>query len=444
MTRGTPRFRGIGPARRLRQVSRADVALMVFALAVFVLVTYLTPASIVENSDEADYLAFAGRLVHGGYVGPGESFLWWPPGVPLVLTPPVAAGAPIGLIRLIGPVTLFAVVVVFRLLASWYVRRPQAQLATVLLVLYAPLDRLLPRVFSEPLAALCFLLFVALSSRFILSGRRSVGLGAGLALGYLGLTRAEYGWVIVGLIVVFGAASMVLRHHAAARRSLAVSLVAFAVLLPWLAYTASLTGTFPYWGNSGGLSLYWMTVPDDAELGDWHSEAEVFTSPVLARHRPLFRSLEHLGPVERDARLQRLARHWLLSHPLHYARNLVANLSRLWFRFPFSHEPASLKPLPYAFFGALLLGALTVAGSRLLRRRWCAPELAPALAVIVISSLIHVAVAGYPRSLAPLIPFFFLLSAIGLSDGSIESRRSSGAGGESAGIRESTHNARRP
>jgi hypothetical protein len=103
-------------------------------------------------------------------------------------------------------------------------------------------------------------------------------------------------------------------------------------------------------------------------------------------------------------------------HPFRYAKRLVFNFSRFWFRAPFSYQPFGKNALFYAIPGGLLLLSLILAGVSFVRRRRSLPaELLPFLVVVVLGFLVHLAMAGYPRSIEPLVPIFILLVAIGLA-----------------------------
>ncbi len=93
-------------------------------------------------------------------------WLWHGPGVPLVLAPLLALGLPIEAIRiLLGPLVLFAtVVVVYRVLLCHTPPRV-ALLGALALGLYAPAMQPLRTVHKEPLAMALVALALLLASR---------------------------------------------------------------------------------------------------------------------------------------------------------------------------------------------------------------------------------------------------------------------------------------
>jgi hypothetical protein len=376
-------------------------------------VSAFAPGSLVERSDEQVFLGYANRLTEGDYAlegGLDVELLWFGPGLPLLLAPLVEVGLSVELMRVVGPLLLALALVAFHRLLRGYVDAVPALVGTACLGLYFPLYRLLPRLYTEPLAILLFVLAMLTGARGVRDGDRSSLVLSGLCLGGLALTRVEYGTVVAIALAVCVAALLLPSWRATARRAVAIFALALAICVPWLVYTYDVTDELFYWGNSGGLSLYWIAPNAPEDLGEPHPVYQVFADPDLAHHRPFFRSIEHLGPVEHDKALRREATDRIGDDPLGYGTRLAANFSRLWFRAPLSYESVGPKTLFYAVPGALLLAALLLAGWRLLRRRARLPrELAPFLLVAAGGFGVHVLAAGYPRSIAPLVPVMVLV-----------------------------------
>jgi 4-amino-4-deoxy-L-arabinose transferase-like glycosyltransferase len=394
-------------------------------LGAYTLISALKPHP--AGTDESTYLAYARNLTHGFYgqthtLNP-SAYLWHGPGLPALLAPLVALHVPLGLMRiLVGPVLLFAAFVVFDRLARLYVSARTALLATYgLAALYLPFFTVIGDIYVEPLATLCFTLVVFFTVRSVRGGGRD-HLWAGVALAVLALSRVEYGYVLLALLVLSGVWLIASRRSPLARRSTLAAAVALLLCAPWLAYTYSLTSKPFYWGNSGGLSLYWMTAPGN--LGDWHSGKEVFAIPQLAADRPLFTTLEHLKPLDQDEKLQHVAFRNIRDDPVHYLGNVANNVDRLLFNFPYSYTTRSplsftrekASSIVYAVPNALLLGLLAVAlvaGVRMRRR--LGPEILPIAVLVVLGFAVHVPLAAYARFVTPLVPAAVLLVIATLS-----------------------------
>lgn len=382
-------------------------------LGAYTLVSALKPHP--AGTDESTYVAYARNLTHGFYaqthtLNP-SAYLWHGPGLPALLAPLVAVHAPLGLMRILaGPVLLFAAFVVFDRLARLYVSERTALLATYGLALYLPFFTVVGDIYVEPLATLCFTLAAFFAVRTFRGGRRD-HLWAGAALGALALSRLEYGYVLLAVLVLSVAWLLASRSSRMARRCTVAAVVALIVCAPWLGYTYSLTSKPLYWGNSGGLSLYWMSAPGN--LGDWHSGTEVFTTPQLATERPLFVDLGRLEPVAQDEKLQHVAFRNIRDDPAHYLANVGNNVERLLFNSPYSFSKSSPFSFTreksgwviYAVSNALLLGLLATALVVAIRmRRRLGAELLALAVLVALGFAVHVPLAAYARFVIPLAP----------------------------------------
>jgi 4-amino-4-deoxy-L-arabinose transferase-like glycosyltransferase len=392
-------------------------------LVFLVLVAYAFPD---RQDDEAGYLELARNLTHGHYVSgrpdalldadPSYPDLWFGPGLPLVLVLPVALGLPLGLTRLVGPLALFAALLVFFHLVGRYTSRRAALVATWALALYLPFYSVLPNLHSEPPAVLFAVVGLYATARLLDEpGRGWVALG-GAALAGLAITRVDYGWVLTFLLAA--AAVWWLRSRTApARRLAAMCALGLLLCVPWLAYTSAKTGRALQWGNSGSLSLYWMSSPYDGDLGDWQQANVVFTDPNLAPHRPFFASLRGHALPQQNARLERRALSNIARHPAKYAKNVLANVSRMFFDAPYSYSPQRLGALFFAVPNALLLGLLLVAGGLAVYARAALPRAALPFALFAAASLVlHALLAAYPRMLLPIVPAIAWLAAVTIAN----------------------------
>lgn len=388
------------------------------------------------GSDEGLYLLYARRLVEGGFAGaggPDMEYLWYGPGLPLALAPLVSLGVPVELVRLCGPLFLFGAVVAFHALLRLYAEERWALVGAYAFGLYPPLVTVVTRVWSEPLALLCVTAGMLFLARGLRSGRRTELALAGLAFGWLSLTRVAFVPILAAMAAVLGARSLAgLRRKspgagggrlvrtglrgpvpapehlkatraaaAGRRRTAAVFALALVCCLPWFAYTWAVTDRPLYLTNSGGLNLYWMASPEPDELGDWYG----YHYSVPAIHRRFFDSLRGLDPVERDLRVRERALELIRAKPWGYLGNLAPNVSRLLFGAPYSDRRTGLKPLLFALPAVLLLLAVlaSVAGP-LRRRRRLPPEGAVFALLAGLTLTLHSALSAEPRMLLPVVP----------------------------------------
>jgi hypothetical protein len=361
--------------------------------------------------DETRYTVFAENLTEGYYSPASRVNLWNGPGYPLVLAPLAAVGAPWAAARFLNIVFMFLAFLYLYRTLRMYVSSTLAYVAVYCIGLLPIVIEYLPRLMTEPLS---ILLMSGLAYHFSKIHRSGPGtrlhlLAASGYLGYLALTKVLFGYVIAAGIIVFLAAFLIRRRRAAAE-SLLVVLLAMAVCVPYLLYTHSLTGKAFYWGNSGGMSIYWMSNPYENEYGDWLAGVK----PWLARekgknHIEFLDGLRQYDAVERDQVLRRTALKNIREHPGKFVKNWGCNLGRLFCNYPFSYTPEEprtyLTLIPGVLIAALL--ALTVYPAYVGRRH--IPYEIYALSVI---GLLYIGgnslLSAYNRMLMPALPVLAL------------------------------------
>ena len=406
-------------------VERHPWTLLLVLFPCLAAVPFLAPHfGVTLYGDEAGYFDLADNLAHGSFltgrddaIGGGQHYpnLWFGPGLPLVLVPFVAVDAPVSVVRLVGPLCLLLAALSFYALLRLYVPPRTALVGAGALGLYVPFYTTLEYVHSEPLAVLLVVLSMYGTARYLRGGELRYLFVAGSALGWLALTRVAYGLVVTALLLL-ALAWWALKRHSPAVRCVAVCGVALAVCLPWLVYTYSVSGRPLNWGSSGGLSFYWMTSSYPGEYGSWLQAEEVFNDPRLEPHRTFFRSLEDRPLVDQNDALITEGFANIGDDPGGYARNVAANVSRMWFDCPHSFRQDRLTPLFFAVANGVVLSALLVSGILLVRRfRLLPAEAVPFAAFAIVAFVMHAFLSAYPRMLFPLIPVIAWFCTLALS-----------------------------
>lgn len=402
-------------------MTRRELALFLPLLALYLVAWAAFPA---RPDDEASYVDLAQRLTQGTYVtgnddallddDPTSPDLWFGPGLPALLAPLVAVDAPLSVLRLTGPLLLFGAMLLFHVLARERWGPRVGLMATYALGLYLPFLGLLPNLHSEVLAILFVTAAMLGIARYLARGGAAYFALGAAALAGLALTRVAYGWVLTIVLLVLGLVWLV-RRSSAVGRAVPVVAAALVLCLPWLAYTYTKTDRLLVWGNSGSLSLYWMASPHAGDLGDWHQAHLVFTDSALAPHRDFFESLRGLTLAEQNAEIEREALRNIAESPGSYAENVVANLSRMFFNFPYSRTEEQLNDLFYVVPNSLVLVALGFCAIVLLpRRRSLPPETGVFVALGGVALVLHALVATYPRMLMPVVPLIVWLTTLAL------------------------------
>jgi hypothetical protein len=334
-----------------------------------------------KGDNEGDgwrYLLNARHLLDGYFAGPDTLMFWNGPGYPILLTPFVAFGIPLVLARILNAALLYLAVVHFhgalRLAGIGKRGLGYAYAMGLLLYLHGPL---LGMIMTESLSA-----FLVCGGAWHLGaaaqghgGKRLHASLAGLHLGYLALTKVFFGYVLECSLLLSAAmwlwsrvrsvspsrsegadalpamrtAADTLAANTAAREPSATSgaaLLACAVGLlvcaPWLAHTWSKTGKINFWGNSGGLQMYYLTWPEKEYFGDWINYEALLENPEFFRpHVEFIREVLKLDYVTQDGVLKKQAVKHCREHPGKCITNWRANLNRMVFGYPVTHYPGS-------------------------------------------------------------------------------------------------------
>jgi 4-amino-4-deoxy-L-arabinose transferase-like glycosyltransferase len=385
------------------------LAVLLFGFALIAAWNCARPA----QDDELRYIGMADALLGRS---PGPITLWSPPGYAAFLMPFRAAGFGPAALRLLNAALLAAAVFLFYRLLRAHVAPRLAAAGAAAFALYWPFWKMLPEVMTETLAV-----FLMTATLLAWSQLRREGaprwpwiLVAALALAWICLTRAIFGYALLLCAALFAAALLTSRR-AFAGRLLVTCVLAAALCAPWLGYTWSRTGRPFFWSAAGNMSLYWMTVPVNP-WGDWHSPGEVVATPEFAPIRNFFARTMALPEQEQDEAFRNAALKYLRMYPELYARNVAANAGRLFFNTPYSFTPQKMRTLFFAVPNAFLLVLLTLALLALARRRDRWPDAAPPILLGGAALAGTLLLSAFGRMLLPIVPAMLFVIVLGLQD----------------------------
>lgn len=354
-------------------------------LLLYIILVLLFPTHGVTG-DESKYLNLAGNLTHGFYSAPAPNiYLGEGPGYPIILMPFIALNLPLLCITLLNAVLYYlSIVLLYKALQT--VISNNKIIITICLFwgFYYNLYEFVPIIFTETvtvflIALILYYLMKAFETEQT-KGKIKYIVIAGIAIGYLALTKLIFAYVL--LVLLFGAVLLwfINKKSANYRKSVFVLLVSFATISPYLIYTYHLTGRFFYLGTSGGVNMYWMSTPYEGEYGSWFSELKQegnidnnvqdiqnpkhenqllsktreFNIPGLydslkAKHQKNFDEIYNYTGVERDDAFKRIAIQNIKSNPIKFLKNCFANVGRILFNYPYSYQlqrPATLIRFP--------------------------------------------------------------------------------------------------
>lgn len=373
----------------LKTIVRFSPLLLLYALIV------IFASSGTFQGDEGRYVLFAKNLLHGYYSPPDMLNLWNGPAYPVVLMPFVKFDLPWLSAKLMNALFMFIAVIYFFCTLRLYMSKRSAVFFSYLLGLYPPLLRYLHLLITETFAVFLVCAFMFHFCRLL---RKEKGLWnhlliASFYLGCLALTKIFFGYTILTGLLIF-LALYLWKKKDLFKRTLLVYLVAFLCCVPYLAYTYSLTGKVFYFGNSGGMSLYWMSTPYQNEFGDWIGSKKLHENPqAIKNHQEFYKEFDGLSALEIDEAYKKRAFQNIVNNPLKFLQNWFANIGRLFFNYPYSYNIQKLstyyyilpnmflvvfsvfilyptwlgrKSIPYEIYALLLFGFISLGGSSLL------------------------------------------------------------------------------
>jgi len=333
-----------------------------FLLFLPFLLLYIVIILVFRNSplsdDEIRYLGYAKNLIHGYYAAPPPNdAIVNGPGYPIVLMPFVALNAPVILAVLANAVFYYLSVV--------FLYKTLLRISSFKITLFTSLfwacyynsyqDMLFTFTESVTCLIVSLLLYFLTRAFEISEKRRKYMILAGIAMGYLALTKVVFCYVILFIFIASWVVWLFNRRSVDHKRNLAILLIAFATMLPYFIYTYNLTGRIYYVGNPGSDALYWMSNPYRGEYGDWQSYPRIpgpdkyrlYSSEdsLAVNHKRDFDSIYQFNGANRDDAFKSIAIKNIKNHPVKYLENCISNLGRMLFSFPNSYTLQSNKTL---------------------------------------------------------------------------------------------------
>jgi len=395
--------------------------------------------------DEIRYVDFAHNLIHGFYSPfPAHINLWNGPGYPLILAPLLVLHIPVLYITLLNAFYLYLAIVFLYKTLVLVTNNKIALAFSLLLALYPNALAVLPILYTEALTGFLVSLFIYLATLCYIKGGIKYLILAGFVLGYLTLTKIIFGYVLIICLAACLIMLLIKKNRYKYLKPVKILLIAFAVTLPYLAYTYHITGKIFYWGNSGGMSLYWMSTPYENEYGDWKL-------PELTNNQypTLFKSVEAVNllkknhakeiqfilkhnEIEQDALFKKIAINNIKRSPLKFARNYFYNFSRMLFNFPYSYSYQDAAIVGNIITGSIILWA-SLTGIVLTALNW-RTIISPVKFVLLITSvylMLSGALSSYPRQLDVILPvLLFWLGYLTANIKRVDLRFATGSSGE--------------
>jgi len=368
--------------------------------------------------DEGRYFEFAQHLLKGYYSPPMPYInLWNGPGYPMLLAPFVALGIPALYITLMNGLYLYLAIVLLYKSLTLLANRKVALVLCLMLAIYPSALALLPILYTEAITYLLISAFIYSVTLAYIKGKTKYVVISGLVLGYLILTKIIFGYVVVLCLGICLVGLLFRKNKINYLRSVKILTIAFAVTVPYLCYTYNLTGKLFYWGNSGGMSMYWMSTPYEHEYGDWKDpnllnkqypflyKSKETVKLLHDNHAKDIMSVLKLKPIEQDARYKQMAIDNIKKHPAKFWQNYCNNLSRMLFNFPYSYSFQDASIVRNIIIGSSIMWA-TILGAIITLMNWRRTKYPVKLLLLVTGVYLGLSgvLSAYPRQLDVVIP----------------------------------------
>lgn len=312
------------------------------------------------SADSYVYLQFAKNLLHGFYSPPAPYInLIEGPGLPILLVPFVGLNLPIICITLMNSVLQYLSIVFLFKTFQQYLPYTKSLLFTLLYAFCFSSYTYMSSVLTEPLSLFLISVFLYFLVRGYKTDKKNNLYIAGLILGYMSLVKVIFPWVVLTMLVGFCITLIFNKKDVNHKKGLLINLVAFIVISFYMIYTYSLTSKFFYFGSAGSDSFYWMSTPFENEYGDWNNQTYDATNSnrpernlaialLKANHQKDFDSVAKLNTLEKDDAIMKIAMNNIKKHPSKYFKNIISNVSRLFFGFPNNYTfESQLKKIWY-------------------------------------------------------------------------------------------------
>lgn len=333
-------------------------------LVLFIIWVLISPTDGVYG-DQHRYLKFAQNLLHGFYSTPAPNIsLTNGPGYPIFLMPFLVLKLPLICITLANAfLYYFSIIFIFKALKE-IVSNSVALTFSFAWASYFIAYQNMPLIHTETFTYLLITILIFSIIKVFKNDTPGIFtkyvILSGFIFGYIVLTKMIFGNVL--LVVLTGSVVLWIfnRKIQNYRKGLVIIIIALITTAPYLVYTYHLTDKLFYWGN-GDDSLYWMSTPHEGEYGDWTEELvqnpidfgnyniRGADSVLIAHHFEEFKEINKYTGIEKDEVYKRIAINNIKSHPIKYTQNIIYNIGRLIFHYPYSYaiqRPKSLLVFP--------------------------------------------------------------------------------------------------
>ncbi len=320
-------------------------------LVALILYVFLNPTKV--TGDESRYLWYAKNMIQGFYSLPKPNIvLMNGPGYPIILIPLILMKLPIISMTIINAIFFYCSIVFLYKTLQEIVSFKITIIFSFAWALYFIAYQNIPHIMTEPFTYLLIsLLIYSIQKAFNPDNKLMVNkyvIITGIILGYIVLTKMIFGYVLILMFLGSGILLILYRYDRNLRKVFIILSFAILTTSPYLIYTYHLTNRLFFWGT-GSDSLYWMSTPYEKEYGDWQANLNInpieygnyningADSILKAHHKADFEIINRYTGLEQDDAYRKFAIKNIKEHPFKFAENIMFNIGRLVFHYPYSY-----------------------------------------------------------------------------------------------------------
>jgi len=344
---------------------------LLFSPILLILIIYVIINPTQCIGDEARYLWYAKNMLNGFYSPSAPNIqLINGPGYPMILIPFVFMKLPLICITILNAFFYyFSIIFLYKSLNKIVSHRITLLFSFAWAFYYLSFQNI-PIIVTEPFTYFLISLLIYLVINTFDTDRKNFEkrnvILSGIILGFIVLTKMIFGHILIFMLIGSGLLWLFYKKNFNLRKVFIILSIALLTVIPYLIYTYNLTDRIFYWGF-GSDTLYCMSSQYEGEYGDYKKGLDINSvelgnynikgsdSILKAHHQAEYDIINKYTGIERDDVYKKIAIQNIKEHPLKFMENIIYNIGRLIFHYPFSYAVQRPKILlVFPINGAIL------------------------------------------------------------------------------------------
>tara|TARA_B100000401_G_scaffold433669_1_gene372622 strand:- start:434 stop:1714 length:1281 start_codon:yes stop_codon:yes gene_type:complete len=275
---------------------------------------------------------------------------------------------------------------------------------------------------TEPFTTFLVISYLFLVSQYKFTKKKYFIILSGITSGALSLERPIFFYVTLFFLIITFFMYLKNKKYLILFFSLILSI---SITVPYQIFTFRTTGKLLFMSNISGETLYWMSSPFQREYGDWNNEnfdancQSQFQRGINCNsiffeenHGKFFNSIKDLNMIEKNDLLLKKGIENIKNYPLKYARNIISNVSRLFFNFPGSYVFQSDKTILRIIPNSIILNLMIFSFfSTIINIKKIPKEMIFCISFTLFYLFLSSLITAYARMLVVAVPYILIWCA---------------------------------